>query len=197
MSTYPTPTYPTTDTLQPTSTMGYQQPGFPQTGYQQLGFPQTGYQPPIYPQTGYQPPTFSQMPGFQQQIPGYQPPIGPTGYTGVPLTHTGFIPVQESYIENILRLNKNKIATVYMNFDNSQWGSKIFKGAIEAAGKDHIILRDPVTNMRYLLLSIFLNYITFDEEISYEYPFAAPNIPGVAPGTQLRKKENKDQNANK
>ena len=35
---------------------------------------------------------------------------------------------EQSYIENILRLNLGKIISVYMNFENSQWGSKIFKG---------------------------------------------------------------------
>src|SRR5690554_5305405 len=97
---------------------------------------------------------------------------------------------EQSYVENILRLNRGKVATIYMNFENSQWGSKIFRGVIEAAGKDHIIISDPATNMRYLLLSIYLNYITFDEEINYEYPFAQPNIPN----TQFRKKETKDKN---
>ena len=47
---------------------------------------------------------------------------------------------QQSYIENILRMNYGKVATVYMNFENSQWGSKVFKGKLEAAGKDHIII---------------------------------------------------------
>lgn len=81
---------------------------------------------------------------------------------------------EQSYIENILRLNKGKIATVYMNFENSQWGSKIFKGVVEAAGKDHIILSDQNTNTRYILLTIYLNYITFDEEINYYYPYDRP-----------------------
>ena len=82
--------------------------------------------------------------------------------------------IEQSYVENILRLNKGKTATVYMNFENSQWGSKIFKGVIEAAGKDHIILSDPASNTRYLLLTIYLNYVTFDEEINYYYPFDRP-----------------------
>lgn len=62
-----------------------------------------------------------------------------------------------------------------MNFEQSQWGSKIFKGTLEAAGKDHIIISDDESNMRYLLLSIYLDYITFDEEINYYYPYEAPN----------------------
>lgn len=78
---------------------------------------------------------------------------------------------ESSYIENILRLNLGKVISVYMNFENSQWGSKIFKGKLEAAGKDHIIISDTSTNMRYLLLTIYLNYITFDEEINYYYPY--------------------------
>ena len=78
---------------------------------------------------------------------------------------------ESSYIENILRLNLGKVCTIYMNFENSQWGSKIFKGKLEAAGKDHIIISDLQTNMRYLLLTIYLDYITFDEEINYYYPY--------------------------
>jgi spore coat protein gerQ len=82
---------------------------------------------------------------------------------------------EESYIENILRLNLGKKVSVYMNFEQSQCGSKIFKGTLEAAGKDHIIISDDESNMRYLLLSIYLDYITFDEEINYYYPYEAPN----------------------
>ena len=91
------------------------------------------------------------------------------------------LPNEQSYIENILRMNKGKEATVYMTFENAQWGSKIFKGIIEAAGKDHIILSDPKTGMRYLLLSIYLNYITFNEEINYHYPY---------PTSQFAKRDN-------
>lgn len=107
----------------------------------------------------------------------YPNPYGyfPNSYTG------GFYPNQQndqvdeqSYIENILRLNLGKVVSVYMNFENSQWGSKIFKGKLEAAGKDHIIISDQSNNMRYLLLTIYLDYVTFDEEINYYYPYQAP-----------------------
>jgi spore coat protein GerQ len=56
-------------------------------------------------------------------------------------------------------------------FENSQWGSKVFKGRLEAAGKDHIIISDTQTGTRYLLLSIYLDYVTFEEEINYYYPY--------------------------
>jgi spore germination protein Q len=139
--------------------MNYQQPySMPYGGYNvPYQMPQQQYQPqPMYP---VQPP--------MQQFPAQPPfqPFPPMGSQPLPF-------VEQSFIENILRLNKGKIATVYMNFEGSQWGSKIFKGEILSAGKDHIILRDPQTDVRYLLLSIYLSYITFDEEINYEYPFA-------------------------
>ena len=102
------------------------------------------------------------MPQYYQGYAGYQPPYPDQS------TDTN----EQSYIENILRLNLGKIVSVYMNFENSQWGSKIFKGKLEAAGKDHIIISDPNNNMRYILLTIYLDYVTFDEEINYYYPYA-------------------------
>lgn len=78
---------------------------------------------------------------------------------------------EQSYIENILRDNYGKLATIYMNFEGSQWGSKVFKGYIRGAGKDHIILKDAQSETRYLLLTVYLDYITFDEKIEYDYPF--------------------------
>ena len=78
------------------------------------------------------------------------------------------LPIQQSYIENILRLNRGKEATVYMTFEGNR--AQTFKGIVEAAGRDHIILSDPTTGKRYLLLMIYLDYVTFDEEINYEYP---------------------------
>lgn len=84
----------------------------------------------------------------------------------------GMLPTEQSYIENILRLNQGKVATVYMSFENNaEWSSKVFKGIVEAAGRDHIILSDPKTEKRYLLLMIYLNYVTFEGEINYSYPY--------------------------
>lgn len=36
---------------------------------------------------------------------------------------------------------------------------------------DHIIISDPNTGMRYLLLMVNLDYITFDEELQYSTAF--------------------------
>ena len=76
--------------------------------------------------------------------------------------------MEQSYIENILRLNKGKLATFYMSFpDSVEWRDKTFTGIIEAAGRDHIIVSDPKTGRWYLLLMIYLNYVHFDEKINY------------------------------
>ncbi len=126
-------------------------------------------QPPMYLGVG-QPamPT----PYFPQAFPTPQMGMGQPGFMEPMMPQQmAQAPSEQSYIENILRLNIGKTATVYMNFEGSQWGSKIFKGTLLAAGKDHIILKDLNSELRYLLLSIYLDYITFDEEISYDYPF--------------------------
>lgn len=117
--------------------------------YQQpysMPFPQGMYQQPLYPQFVY-----------ADQLPNQIDQTNPF--------------TQQSYIENILRMNYGKVATIYMNFENSQWGSKVFKGIVQAAGPDHIILKDVSSETRYILLTIYLCYITFDEKIEYEYPF--------------------------
>ncbi|OKL37542.1 spore coat protein GerQ [Domibacillus mangrovi] len=79
--------------------------------------------------------------------------------------------VEESYIENIFRLNRGKMVTVYTTFENNkEWNAKIFRGRIEAAGRDHLILSEP-SGRRYLIPLLYLDYATFDGEIAYEYPY--------------------------
>ncbi len=97
----------------------------------------------------------------------------------MPQAPTPMLPIiEESYIENILRMNRGKMATIYMTFENnSQWNAKVFKGIIENAGRDHIIISDPQTGMSYLLQMVKLDYITFDESIIYAYPFNGRNVP--------------------
>ena len=128
----------------------------------------TGQTPAGYAPTQMPYPYTQPVGQMQQQPVGIGPT--PTGGINVP----GMLPAEVSYIENILRLNKGKLVTVYMSFEGSrEWNSKIFKGIIEAAGRDHSILSDPQTGMRHLLLMVYLDYVTFDEEIEYNYPFGA------------------------
>lgn len=80
----------------------------------------------------------------------------------------GMLPIQQSYIENILRLNRGKEVTVYMTFESRE--QVTFNGRIEAAGRDHLILSHPETGERFLLLMVYLDYVVFDEKINYQPP---------------------------
>lgn len=83
--------------------------------------------------------------------------------------------LEQSYIENILRLNRGKLATFYFSFpDSVDWRDKTFTGIIEAAGRDHIIISDPQTGKWHLLLMIYLNYVDFDEKINYSEQYYIP-----------------------
>ncbi len=79
------------------------------------------------------------------------------------------LPMEQSYIENILRLNKGKKVNVYMSYSDSvEWRDKMYTGIIEQAGRDHLIISDPSTGKWYLLLMIYLDYIEFNEKINYK-----------------------------
>ena len=119
-----------------------------------------------------------------------QPPYPPTGQASqsvTPPTPTVQFPyqqpyspapdpsntkrVEESYIENIIRLNRGKLGTFYMTYsDSNEWRDRVYKGVIEAAGVDHIIISDPRDGKRYILLNIYLDWVEFNEEINYDYP---------------------------
>ncbi|WP_045515976.1 spore coat protein GerQ [Neobacillus niacini] len=141
---------------------------------------QQGYQP--YPArqgaaTPYQGQGF--FPGGQQ--PGFPQQGAPAG-TPAASQQQAMLPIEQSYIENILRLNKGKLATVYATFEgNNQWNAKKFVGIIEAAGRDHVILSDPQTGQRTLIPMVAFDYATFDEELEYEYPFGAGPSLGTYP----------------
>lgn len=114
------------------------------------------YQTPYYPYymySGVQVPTTQPQTQLQMQQ-------GP-----------GQLPLEQSYIENILRLNRGKVAKVYATFENNtKWNAEIFQGVIEAAGRDHLILSDPNTGRRYLIPMVYVDYVTFEGEIAYSYP---------------------------
>lgn len=90
----------------------------------------------------------------QQSVPSYQEQYG--------------LNDEQSYIENILRLNKGKVGKFHVTIPSSNdWRDKIFTGVIEQAGRDHIIVSNPTNGEWYLILMIYLDYVTFDEPINY------------------------------
>ena len=80
---------------------------------------------------------------------------------------------EQSYIENILRLNKGRKINAYVSFpDSKDWQDKVFSGLIEQAGKDHLIIKDITNGNWYLIKIIYLDYVEFMEPINYLYKTA-------------------------
>jgi len=83
------------------------------------------------------------------------------------------LPLEQSYLENILRLNKGRKVTMFFSFpDSIEWRDRIFKGIIEEAGRDHVIVSNPENGEWYLLPMIYLNYVNFNEEIKYSHDYS-------------------------
>ena len=102
-----------------------------------------------------------------QGTPLYSNGIITPNQSTAPTTNNEYIPDEQSYIENILRVNKGKKVSVYQSFaDANNWKDKVFTGIIEQSGRDHIILSDPITGKWYLLLMIYVNFVEFDEPIN-------------------------------
>ena len=102
----------------------------------------------------------------------YQNPTFPTATTNnykdtiVPVGTE--LTMEQSYIENILRLNKGKRVKAYVAFpDSLDWKDSIFNGIIEQAGRDHLIMNNTDTGKWYLIPMIYLNYVEFDERVNY------------------------------
>ena len=100
-------------------------------------------------------------------------------YNGTPPGNINYeqnLPLEQSYVENILRLNRGKKIRVHQTFpDSNEWRDLEFKGIIEQAGRDHIILSDPSTGVWQVLLMIYVDYISFDEPINYSPEFYPNN----------------------
>lgn len=177
----------------------------PNAFFRQNGYQQPYFGAPVQP-SGQKFPTNGQVAGVTAQSPTYGgapttfpyppmpsgstiPPAGTVpGYTGAFNAPSagpqipGMLPLEESYIENIFRLNKGKLTTVYTNYDGADEAlARVFKGIIEAAGRDHLILSDPQTGMRYLIPMVYFAYATFDEELEYDYPGYAPGLASYPP----------------
>lgn len=127
---------------------------------------------PYYPYTMQQ-----QMPTGSTGVPSGAPSGGvPGGGPGAVSPPTGLPGMEQSYIENILRLNKDREVTVYMTFEHGATGeSKTFTGHIEAAGRDHVIINDTKTGTRYLLPLIYLDYVVFQGQVAYSPSFEGRN----------------------
>ncbi|MFV8829803.1 spore coat protein GerQ [Alkalihalobacterium sp. APHAB7] len=134
------------------------------------------YSPGYYPATMMQAPATQQPTGFPMNMhsgPAYSVPVVPMG-TGQMLP-TGR--VEESFIENILRFNKGKVGTFYFTYQgNNRWNAMVYQGRVETAGRDHIIISDPASGKRYLLLMANLDWVEFEERINYPHMEISPAV---------------------
>lgn len=70
------------------------------------------------------------------------------------------------YVVNLFEKNVGKKVTIYSSFpDSSEWRDKTFTGNIVAGGKDFIVIKTS-KNQNIIIWTIYINYATFDEEIS-------------------------------
>ena len=117
-----------------------------------------------YPNPNYQ------QPSTQTNVPTYDQTQLPNA-----MYNTSNIPDEQSYIENILRLNRGKKAKFHVTVPGSiEWQDRVFEGIIEQSGKDHLIVSNPNTGEWYLILMIYLDFVTFEEPINYKKEFYLP-----------------------
>ncbi|BCJ87621.1 spore coat protein GerQ [Effusibacillus dendaii] len=134
------------------------------------------YQQPFYPYAGTAQPgaaaaAVPRPSGAPFPVPSQTVPLPMLPDTGVPGT------VEESYIENILRFNRGKVGNFYFTFENNpEWNARVIRGRIETAGRDHLILSDPTTGKRYLMLLVNFDYAEFDEPLAYIPPRLPPGV---------------------
>ncbi len=115
----------------------------------------------------YQNPTFptNQMNSVNQSNIQSSPPGN--------ISNMSTLPIEQSYIENILRLNKGKRVNAYVSYpDSTEWQNKVYSGIIEEAGRDHLIISDPVSGYWYLIRMIYLDYVEFMEKINYSHAYS-------------------------
>lgn len=77
------------------------------------------------------------------------------------------IPIEQTYIENIFRVNLGKKGTFYYAYSGSKkWTDMSYTGTLEQAGRDHIIIKTD-SGQRIVLLYVYLLWATFDEPLNY------------------------------
>ena len=78
-------------------------------------------------------------------------------------------PVEQTYVENILRVNVGKKGTFYVSYTGSKtWNDKIYTGTLQQAGRDHFIIVTD-TGKTVMLLLVYLLWAEFDEPLDYQY----------------------------
>ena len=74
---------------------------------------------------------------------------------------------QFQYAYNILNNNPNQIADFYMSYpDSNEWRDRVFSGKIIHSTREYTLLNNQNTGEWYVLPSIYLNYVIFNERVN-------------------------------
>ncbi len=97
----------------------------------------------------------------------YPPYMNIPGYTGNTNNTPSTTQPDPQYAENLFALNRGKKVTVFFSYpDSIAWRDKAFTGTILASGRDYLLLKDE-ENKTILLWLVYINYATFEDEISF------------------------------
>lgn len=79
---------------------------------------------------------------------------------------------ESTYTNHILKRNKGKKIDAFMTFPHSnEWRDQTFKGIIENADTEHLIMSDPSNGNWYLLPMEYINFIKFEEQVNINEAF--------------------------
>jgi spore germination protein Q len=77
---------------------------------------------------------------------------------------------EQSYIENVLRLNIGEPGIFYFSFERAiaeAVNTRNIAGTVEAAGRDHVIVKETATGRQFLFPMIYFDYAEFLGEVKY------------------------------
>ena len=86
----------------------------------------------------------------------------------IPNINYTVLPLEDSYMDSLIRNNIGKQICIYVTFPSSNdFRDFKFNGILEQSGKDYVDLSEPSTGKWHLIPSIYIDFITFDENINY------------------------------
>jgi len=78
------------------------------------------------------------------------------------------LPLDESYMDSLIRNNIGKQVCIYVTFPGSNdFKDFKFNGILEQSGKDYVVLSEPSSGKWHLFPTVYIDFITFDENINY------------------------------
>ena len=77
---------------------------------------------------------------------------------------------EQSYIENVLRLNIGEPGIFHFSFERAMAeavNTRYIAGTVEAAGRDHVIIKETATGHQFLFPMIYFDYAEFLGQAKY------------------------------